>query len=76
MDINGNCVDKDILEEQFQLDIGFMEYLSLRTAVPAEWKRKLRKRSPIFPDLESENKIFLKVNEKQMDLKSLRTKGI
>ena len=69
-------IDKDSLEEQFQLDIDFMEYLSLRTAVPAEWKRKLRERSPILPDLESENKILLKVNEKQIDLKSLRTKGI
>ena len=75
IDNNGHFIDKDIIEEQFQIDIGFMEYISLGKAIPTEWKKKLRE-IPFTPDIETDINLCVTLGEEYIKLKSLKTKNI
>ena len=75
IDNNGYFVDRYILEEQLEIDICFLEYISICNAIPAEWK-KILKETPPIPDLQTNRNIFIKIDDKKLDLKDLRTKKI
>ena len=75
IDNNGYFVDRYILEEQLEIDICFLEYISICNAIPAELK-KILKETPPIPDLQTNRNIFIKIDDKKLDLKDLRTKKI
>ena len=47
IDNSGYFVDRYILEEQLEIDIYFLEYISICNAIPAEWKKILKETPPI-----------------------------
>jgi hypothetical protein len=76
LDDNGNFMERENLSRKFEVEIGVMEYNSLKAAIPQSWKRSVKEMKIQERAISSQEQPFLYCNKRLLALSITTNKDV